>query len=246
MNQKTVNNILIETAQGYDNISEKFSQTRKHFWRGLEFIADYVQKGDKILDFGCGNGRLLELIGSTENVEYCGIDVSQKLLEIAQKSHPEYIFQKNDPSQATLPFASDFFNSIYSIAVFHHFPGKKYRQDLANELYRLTKKDGYLIVTVWNLWPASTRGNDRSSTRGVKKKYIGNILKNWFLKSIGKSRLDWNDCYISFTNNEGKKFERFHHAFTKCELKKLFAAAGFSVEQCKVIDGRNILLIAKK
>jgi len=49
-----------------------------------------------------------------------------------------------------------------------------------------------------------------------------NILKNWLDKLKGDSDLDWNDCYISFMDNKRKKFQRFHHAFTKKELKKLF------------------------
>ena len=51
---------------------------------------------------------------------------------------------------------------------------------------------------------------------------------------------------ISFTDNEGKKFERFHHAFTKRELRNLFSDAGFKIEKCEIPDGRNILLIGKK
>jgi hypothetical protein len=51
---------------------------------------------------------------------------------------------------------------------------------------------------------------------------------------------------ISFTDNQGNKFQRFHHAFTKRELKRLFKDAGFKIERCEVIDGRNIVLIGKK
>ncbi len=260
-------------------MANKFSQTRKYFWRGLEFIADYAQDGGKILDFGCGNGRLLELF-SGKNIDYTGVDISEKLVDIAKGKYPEMAnsFQKisssgslshtniirmnynnvNDNFQDYgkkynrkeklvwgLPFSDNSFNAVYSIAVFHHFPSQKYREDVVRELYRITKKDGYIIITVWNLWPVSTHG-DHSSTRGRQKKYIKNIVKNWFNKLTGKSSLDWNDCYISFSDNDGNKFQRFHHAFTKRELKKLFSEAGFKVEKCEVFNEKNILLIGKK
>jgi ubiquinone/menaquinone biosynthesis C-methylase UbiE len=230
MKKEIVDKILRDTEQGYDSMAVKFSDTRKHFWRGLEFIAGYAKNGDKLLDFGCGNGRLLELFAD-KKIDYCGTDVSEKLIELAQQKYASVRFFKTNPSQTSLAFTDEFFNTIYSIAVFHHFPSQKYREDIARELYRVTQKEGYIIITVWNLW---------------QKKYIKSILCNWKNKIFGKSILDWNDCYISFTDNAGNKFQRFHHAFTKRELKNLFKGAGFEVGKCEVIDGRNILLVAKK
>ena len=251
MNQKSAEKILKETEFGYDSMAVKFSETRKYFWRGLEFIADYTQKGDKVLDFGCGNGRLLELIGKTEDMQYSGTDVSQKLTDIAKQHYQQHNthFQKIypvksaeggpasqefngvNPLQITLPFADDYFNTVYSIAVFHHFPSRKYREDVAKELYRVTKKDGHIVITVWNLW---------------QKRYIKNIIKNWVDKLKGDKNLDWNDCNITFKDNQGKIFNRYHHAFTKRELYKLFSNAGFQIEKCEIINGRNIILIGKK
>lgn len=229
MDQKTAEKILLETEQGYNLISNKFSQTRKHFWRGLEFIGDYAEKGSVVLDFGCGNGRLLDILD--DDLQYYGVDVSQKLVDVAKQKYPNFNFAKISPIQSTLAPNDEFFNTVYSIAVFHHFPSKEYREKWVQELYRVTKKDGHIIITVWNLW---------------QKKYFKNILRNWFSKTFKNGELDWNDCYISFTDNQGNKFQRFHHAFTKRELKKLFASAGFKIEKCEIINGRNILLIGKK
>ena len=243
MDQETARKILKETEAGYDAMSVKFSQTRKYFWRGLEFIADYAKDGNKVLDFGCGNGRLLELFAD-KNIDYFGTDVSAKLIDLAQQKYASAHFAKTNTSQTSLAFTNEFFNTVYSIAVFHHFPSQKYREEVAKELYRVTKKDGHIIITVWNLW---------------QKRYIKNIVNNWLEKlyfifagatrvgkNINSGKLDWNDCYISFTDNQGKKFQRFHHAFTKRELKKLFSSAGFKIEKCETINGRNIVLIGKK
>ncbi|KKQ45820.1 MAG: Methyltransferase type 11 [Candidatus Moranbacteria bacterium GW2011_GWC2_37_8] len=232
MNKKNANRILLETESGYDLISEKFSQTRKHFWRGLELIKDYTHDGDNVLDYGCGNGRLLELVGD-KDIQYYGADVSQELINWAQKKYvgPNIKFSKLDPIQSTLAFEDNFFNTIYSIAVFHHFPSKKYRTDIARQLYRLTADGGHVIVTVWYLW---------------QRNYFKNISRVWIQKLKGETELDWNDCMISFTDNEGKKFERFHHAFTKRELRRLFSNAGFKIERCSIPDGRNILLVGRK
>lgn len=233
MDKKLAEKILLDTELGYDFMSGKFSETRKFFWRGLEFIADFAKEKDIILDHGCGNGRLLDLILKAKNIRYYGTDPSQRLVEIAREKHGGSVirFQKTDPIQSTLPFNDEFFNTSYSIAVFHHFPSSEYRQQCAKELYRVTKKGGCVVVTVWNLW---------------QRKYVTKVIKNWYNKIIGESRMDWNDCYISFRDNQGNMFQRFHHAFTKSELEKLFISAGFSIERCGVVNGRNILLIGRK
>lgn len=248
MKKETAKKILQETETGYDTIAQKFSQTRKRFWGELEFIANYTQDGSKVLDFGCGNGRLLELL-AIKNPQYFGTDVSQKLLDFAQNKYQDINtefdsesesnsdkaskrqFIKLNPSQESLAFADNFFNAVYSIAVFHHFPSRAYRQTWTQELYRVTASEGHVVVTVWNLW---------------QSRYFKNIWQNWKNKLLGKSELDWNDCEISFTDNSGVKIQRFHHAFTKCELKKLFKKAGFTIEKCEVIAGRNIVLVGKK
>lgn len=243
MKKNTVNRILQETEFGYDAISKKFSETRKHFWRGLEFIKDYTHENENVLDFGCGNGRLLELLGSVSGIQYFGVDVSGKLIEIAKNNYPgdKINFSKINPSQSTIALADNFFNTIYSIAVFHHFPSVKYRETIAKELFAKTKKGGTIVVTVWYLWPSFA-----SLRRGWQQKYFKNILKNWFGKFKGQSKLDWFDCEISFTDNQGRKVQRFHHAFTKGELRKLFEMAGFQTEKCEVVEGRNILYIGRK
>ena len=232
MEKEIAEKILKETEVGYDLISQKFSQTRKYFWRGLEFIGDYVKADDAVLDYGCGNGRLLELIGD-KCIQYTGLDISQQLIGYAKAQHAgdSFHFSKISPVQSTIPLADNFFNTVYSIAVFHHFPSKKYRQEIAMDLYDKTKVGGQIVITVWYLW---------------QRKYFKNILKNWVGKLQGKSQLDWNDCEISFTDNQGKKFQRFHHAFTRGELRNIFAKAGFKIEKCEVVNKRNILLVGRK
>lgn len=241
MKPEIVNKILQETEAGYDLMAEKFSETRKFFWRGLEFIKDYVKEGDKVLDFGCGNGRLLELFSSTvqplkfskvEPLKYFGVDISQKLINLAKSKYSgENIKFQKTSSSTRLTFPDNYFNAVYSIAVFHHLPGKESREFWAKELYRVMQSGGHIVITVWNLY---------------QRKYLKNIIKNWIDKISGRSNLDWNDCYINFKNNEGRIFSRYHHAFTKRELKKLFLDAGFTIEECKIVDERNIILIAKK
>lgn len=232
MKKETVEKILAETEKGYDLISKKFSATRKGFWNGLDFILDFPENGNKVLDFGCGNGRLLGSLNK-ENIDYYGTDVSEKLINLAKNGYSgkNIRFLKINSSQTSLPFEENFFNVIYSIAVFHHIPSEKLRLEIARELFRTLKPGGVIAATVWNLW---------------RKKYLKRIIKNWLDKLTGGSELDWNDCRISFQDDQGRVFDRYHHAFSEKEFRELFSRAGFKVEKCEIIKGRNILLIGKK
>ncbi len=149
MEEKT-KKILENIEKGYDLMAEKFSDTRKFFWKDLEFLGDYVESGNRVLDFGCGNGRLLEIL-KNKKIEYYGTDVSEKLIKLAQEKYPK---NKNNFSkistQESLPFSREFFNCIFSIAVFHHFP-REYQKKKIKELFDLLKPGGKIILAVWNL-----------------------------------------------------------------------------------------------
>ncbi len=220
-----------ETESGYNQIAKKFSETRKYFWSDLLWLADLVKNGDIVLDFGCGNGRLRNLLVDKE-IEYVGVDISDELLKEARKKivFTQENFKKISAGETSLAFSGENFNVIFSIATFHHLPGKKYRQQMAAELYRVLRKEGRLVVTVWNL---------------RQRKYLKYLWRNWWRKLKGKSQLDWSDCYIPFKDNEGNVFWRYHHAFSQRSLKKLFEEVGFRKISVRKVGG-NLVLVGKK
>ena len=230
MKRDIAEKILKETEKGYNMIADKFSETRNHFWRDLAFIGDYAKKGDKVFDYGSGNSRILELF-SDKPIEYTGADVSQNLVNIAAKKFLGNVKFIKISSCNSLPFPDDYFNVIYAIAVFHHLPGSETRLKMAKELHRVAKPGGHIIVAVWNLW---------------QREYLKNIIQNWKNKIFGRSNLDWNDCHISFQDNKGTVFQRYHRAFTKNEIQKIFIQAGFKIEKCEIIKQKTILLVGKK
>lgn len=217
-------------------MAEKFSGTRKHFWSDFSFVVDYIEDGDKILDFGCGNGRLLEIL-KNKNIDYFGVDVSEKLIEIAREKYgnENAIFQKIS-SLSSLAFLDNFFNAILSLAVFHHFP-KKHSLKVAKELYRTTKPNGIVVVSVWNLW----------QTRFWKNIFgLDVIFKKIF--QIGKYQgLGMKDIFIPFKNNNKQKiFYRYHHAYTQKDLENILTKAGFKIEKSLVINRKNIVVVGRK
>ena len=229
MDREVALKILDDVRQSYDKIAEDFSRTRKSVWEEFKFLADYAEAGDKILDLGCGNGRLVEIFGS-KPIEYTGIDNSEKLIEIARQKYPGHDFRIFDGLK--IPFPDNYFDAIFCIAVLHHIPDDQLRQEFLKEVKRVLKPSGKMILSVWYLW----------------QKYIfwSLLFKFTLKKIIGKLPLDFFDIMEPW----GKISERYFHNFRKGELKRLIKKVGFETERFFVLrrgpKNKNLLIVAKK
>jgi len=196
--------LLEKTTEDYNLIAKDFSRTRAYFWPELKFLARYVKSGHGVLDLGCGNGRLLEIL-KDKKIIYTGVDSSRNLIEIAKKRHPGHNFIT--ANALNLPFVDSSFDIIYSLAVLHHIPSRELRLAFLKEAKRVLKAEGVLVLTAWNLnifkkWPI--------------------ILKYTFLKFLGKSGLDLGDVFVPWGRTQ-----RYVHFFSKKELESLITGAGF-------------------
>lgn len=230
MKEELARKIMKDSAAGYEKIAEQFSRTRSSFWKELDFIKKEISEGDNVLDLGCGNGRLYEFL-KDKKIDYTGVDSSEGLLKLAREKYGETAkFVKGDA--LNLPFADESFDKIVSIAVLHHIPSKESRKKFLSEARRVLKKDGLLIISVWNM---------------RQRKYAPLLIKNAFLKLIGLSALDFGDAYLGWNK---EKNVRFLHAFGKREFKKLLEESGFSVERLAFVKRKsgqgNLLAIVEK
>lgn len=109
-----------------------------------------IQLGDhcSILDFGCGCGRVLSWFHKLyDTSDFYGTDIDNETISWCQQniSHiGKFICNAQWPP---LPFSSEFFDFVYSISIFTHFP-EDMQFSWLEELQRVTKKGGYLILTV--------------------------------------------------------------------------------------------------
>lgn len=105
------------------------------------------KNGIKVLDAGCGEGHLIEKLNKKNF--YYGVDITDIALQKAKKRCPHAEFYKMDLSK--IDFNDGFFDVVICTEVLEHiFDYKK----VINELKRVLKKDGYLILTFPNemLW----------------------------------------------------------------------------------------------
>jgi len=227
MKKALAEKILKQTKENYNQIAKDFSNTRKYLWKSLNPLLYYITKNDKVLDLGCGNGRLFELIKHTD---YVGVDNSEALIKIARRHHREAKFKVADGF--CLPFDDNSFDKVISIAVLHHVPSKELRRCFLKEAKRVLKKDGLLILTAWKL---------------ERKRNFKLNLKYTLLKIIGKNKMDFKDVLIPWNNHQ----ERYVHLFSKKSLKKIVENSGFSVKENGLLkkqtsQNNNIFVIATK
>lgn len=224
MNENTAKKLLKKVQKGYNSIADDFDQTRKMKWPEFEIFLPYIKKDDKLSDIGCGNGRLLAYLKEKRKVEYTGIDNSSELLEHAKKQHKEANFMIGD--MLSLPIKDNTFDTTVSIAALHHIPSKKLREKAVKELGRITKKNGTLIITCWNLFQAKYK-------KYIWKSRIKSIL------SLGK--YDMRDTFIPWAKSGTN---RYYYAFKESELEDLLTKN--HLEIIKKQTGRNFLFICKK
>jgi len=235
MKQSTAEKLIEQTRSTYTAIAEDFSRTRAQLWPALDLFKDYIKENDKILDIGCGNGRLINLTRDIE-VDYTGIDYSAPLVEIARENYPDEKFLVGDILD--LDFPENYFDVVLLIAVLHHIPSAALRDKAVRNMYRVLKPGGLVLMTNWNLW----------QTRFWKYHY-----KYWRERRAGKIDLDDNDILREWGNTGNY---RYVHAFTKTELEELGKKTGFETtkniyveyggRETNFLHGKNILTVWQK
>lgn len=97
----------------------------------------------KVLDIGCGNGTNLPLASIFKNVQYYGIDYSEKTIEEARRTHPNVKFDVMDAFN--LEFADNSFDMVISSFMVMLYGKEEDRVCLLKEARRVMKNDGILI-----------------------------------------------------------------------------------------------------
>ncbi len=116
-------------------------------WLTDHFKKHIDLKNKKILDWGCGPGRIIRhlphVIGN--GCEYFGTDYNKKSIDWCSKNLADIHFNKNSLN-AQLPYNDNFVDVIYGISIFTHL-SEKLHYDWYNELYRILKPNGIMFLT---------------------------------------------------------------------------------------------------
>jgi ubiquinone/menaquinone biosynthesis C-methylase UbiE len=243
MKPETAERILNKVKADYSRIAPDFSRTRQKYWEEMRGFAARLKSGDQVLDLGCGNGRLYEVLQDL-SISYLGVDNSRELIDFAKRRWNENEKRRFLVGDATNLkwWRGEKYNAVFMIAVLHHIPSRELRKKVLENVAQILEKGGLLIMTNWNLFGG---------------KYPVYILKNILKKIAGKSSLDFMDALIPWKNAATGEVEalRYVHVFTLRELRRLVKEAGLEIvenfyslggEKVHGWNGKNIVTIAKK
>jgi len=131
----------------YHSSFERFSY-RKYMWdweqkvlKGI--LSEKLNIESTILDFACGTGRILSFL-KTQSKNVTGVDVSDAMLEVSTKDHPELEIIKADITRDNVFLGKRQFDVISSFRFFLNAQNDL-RLEVLNALHPLLKDDGIFI-----------------------------------------------------------------------------------------------------
>jgi len=201
----------------YKDETEKLTIYATHFRQRKNVILGMVsklsEKEDKCaLDAGCGPGAYIQpFLMMGYNV--CAIDQSPGMIEKARENYSEKYKSRVTLKVSgieSIPFPDDNFDLVTNVAVLMYVPDAK---NCINELYRVTKSGGTLIITVDNKM-------DFRDLIDIPMRIKGLIHR---LKGVKKSTVKMQSC-------EDKK-EVQPRCYSPLEMKRLLESTGFVIDE---------------
>ena len=161
MSLKTIQNSYDQVAETYDANYQKLRYRARSYWVERSLRAACL--GKKVLELGCGTGRLADALRRSSEPNYIGIDVSEKMLEHARRKGHQVVLGNAE----NLPFTDESFEVVAAAkGVFRYLD----KSIALKEVSRVLKKNGTLVV---HQYAQETR-----KLRGRKSKINSTHLKS--------------------------------------------------------------------
>lgn len=215
----------IETIRRYFNDT----RTVEHYLKAVAnvglweseriMVQKYLSPRDRILDLGCGAGRLSIGLAQLGYGNLHGVDLADGMVaqasEIAQFLGLSIAFQREDATR--LSFADESFDAVvFAFNGLMQIPGSRNRLDAVREVARVLKREGLFVFT-----SLDREGPLYRKVFADKKNYEHSIAKNPAL-------LEYGDRHFETTHGT-----TFMHVPTREEVLSLVAQSGLEwVEDC--------------
>lgn len=156
MDALTAETLLRLNRAFYHHFAWPFAQSRTPNQPGWQRLLPFLPDHGRLLDVGCGHGRLARLLDQQgRRMAYVGIDSSPALLVIARADASSLaITAEFAEIDVAMPGWTDLlpagrFDAIVALAVLHHIPGWQRRRDVLAQLAGLLTEEGVLALSTW-------------------------------------------------------------------------------------------------
>ncbi|MDF1697340.1 MAG: class I SAM-dependent methyltransferase [Saprospiraceae bacterium] len=156
----------------YNGLGIKKLEEQAKFQKRNEYdiplIEDFLHLDDKILDLGCGYGRILvQLLSKGYNVY--GLDISAAMLEAARQhlASKKLSTKLIESDMVNTSFDDGYFNKIICVwSSFNHILFEEKQVEVLNEVYRLLAPGGEALFEIFD-------GSKRVNVESLKKSGFG-------------------------------------------------------------------------
>jgi len=123
-------------AEGYDS----GIQGRVARWFYQAVLTCEIPQGCRVLDVGCGTGRLLSLLAERGAVG-SGVEIAPEMVEVARRANPQMDIHQG--SAEDLPFDDATFDMVVTCLAYHHLDS---REQFLAEAARVLAPGGRLVI----------------------------------------------------------------------------------------------------
>jgi trans-aconitate 2-methyltransferase len=154
--------------------AKKYQQRHSYVFQYGQAVLDLLapQKGERILDLGCGSGQLTAAIAEAGAV-VIGLDASPEMLAEARANYPAIEFRLGDAANFNIESPVD---AVFSNAVLHWV---KNAAGAAECIARALKPGGRFVAEFGG------RGNNQSILDAIRE-LLGPVETPWYYPSIGE------------------------------------------------------------
>jgi len=108
-------------------------------------LKDLIPRAVKVLDYGCGHGRLCGELWNNGFKNVIGVDSSTRMIEIARHTYPTLDFRIIENS--TFPFDDEAFDVVLLFTVLTSTPANEEQMAIVAESERVLRQGGILYVS---------------------------------------------------------------------------------------------------
>ncbi len=135
-------NVFNNIASYYDEVLPSHI-SRHYLEKRVSFFSRYLKPNSKILDVGCGTGKLIINLPCNNKLGIYGCDNSIGMLKnVPTKSKAHITCCASDG----LSYMVNTFDVVVSVAVFHHLYSESVALQTIREMIRVAKKGGKVII----------------------------------------------------------------------------------------------------
>jgi SAM-dependent methyltransferase len=236
MNTRTRSILEAINRRFYAERAQEFDSSRSRPWEGWTRALAGVPAGTalRVLDLGCGNGRLLAHLRERFEVGgFVGTDSCAPLIEVAREryasAHARFEHAELFDAHGAPALPAGAFDVVALMGVLHHVPSRQARRALVHAAFERTAPGGRLVLTVWRFerdsrlskrtigWRAAAAGEPELAALDLDQLEPGDTLLRW---------------------NKGARAVRYCHAISDGEIESWLTGLPAQVERfCADGDG---------